>query len=259
MSLLEAKILGIGLWTPGFANVPQWLEGVKDDEVSMPGKALLNRQTARRASRLTRAMAESYRQSLDSLEIDLSTVRTVFGSALGEGEVTTKLLWQMSNKEDFSPMLFAVSVHNAASGVVSISNKNREFTTSLAADADTPAMGLMETFALMHSSEEPAALICGDDASPEGLVPDEEAFDLVAGALVLQKYQAGEDPRLGILSLPTRSKEEVLKVSLADSLRRNCQAGLLNLIDHIARKQPGTIALDYGAGKGWQSELRFTP
>jgi hypothetical protein len=70
--------------------------------------------------------------------------------------------------EDFSPMKFAVSVHNAAAGLVSISTHNRAFTTSVAADHDTPAMALLEGIGAMAALDRPA-VVCGDEAAPEGL------------------------------------------------------------------------------------------
>ena len=67
--------------------------------------------------------------------VDPSKAPTIVGSAIGEAATMIGLLDQMWRRhEPMSPAEFTVSVHNAASGLISICNKNRGMTTSLAAD-----------------------------------------------------------------------------------------------------------------------------
>ena len=149
---LELAITGVGLWLPTEA------------EPKAPGE-LLDRRSKRRASPITLALAEVFGQAANQAQVDLATVSAVFGSALGQAHTMISLLDQMWREgTGLSPMMFATSVHNAAAGVVSIASKNRGFTTSLAADYDTPAMSLIEAAKLVATRNAPVVVACGDEA-----------------------------------------------------------------------------------------------
>ena len=254
---MRARITGVGLWSPGYPNAGAWLAGEADPELEKPKKAkVLDRQCARRASPFAKAMAIAFEEAVSQAEVDPTTVATVFGSALGETEVMLKLLDQMhKGEDDFSPMLFAVSVHNAASGLVSISTKNRAFTTSVAADYDTPAMALMEAVAASIDFGVPAVLVCGDEASPDGLVPDDQSFENIAVALVVDA-QAATAGGLGLADVrgleirPGKADD-----SIPPRLQRSPQAGLLELVNAVVRRRFGRVSLDRGEGSGWSIEL----
>jgi len=53
-----------------------------------------------------------------------------------------------------------MSVHNAASGPISISNKNRAWRSPVAADADTPAAALIEAIGLVLGDGGPVVVAC---------------------------------------------------------------------------------------------------
>lgn len=256
---LSAQITGVGLWTPGYGNVEAWRTGASDPEVTKAKAKILDRQCSRRASPFGKAMAFAFEQAVGQAGIDVAQVATVFGSALGETHVMIKLLHQMREpEEDFSPMLFAISVHNAASGLVSISTKNRAFTTSVASDYDTPAMGLMEAIGASRDLGVPAVLVCGDEASPEGLVPEDQTFETLAGAVVVE---ADSSERPGLARITDLSLDPVLAAAaeIPARLARNPQVGLLDLIDAVVHRRWGATRLDRGEGAGWTARVCEPP
>lgn len=150
-------------------------------------------------------------------------------------------------------MSFATSVHSAASSVVSISAGNRAFTTSLSADYDTASAALMEAWGVVQTMDLPTVVVCGDDHSPSDFVPDEEAFDLLAVALSLEPWTKAPAPDrtvLGYLSLPHVGKASLGAIETSAQVARNPQAGLLDVVAHLAAGRSGTVRLDRGFGNG---------
>ncbi len=240
-------IRGVGLWLTGYPDCAAWLAGAPV-ETTLAEAEVLGLRNRRRASAFSRAMADAYGEAVAAAGIDAATSPTVFGSALGEVEVMLKLLDQMwREKTDVSPSLFSTSVHNAASGVVTIATKNHGYTTSLAADYDTPAMALMEAVGLVATTGATVVVTCADEDAPEDLVPDEERFGLVSAAVAIGP--AG-DARVH-LSAPHRAEPDLSGADLPPALARNPQAGLLDLVDAVLRQRKGILRLDRGRGDGW--------
>ena len=253
----KVGVKGVGLWLPGFPNTQAWLTGQLNPEMPRPKPAVLDRQCARRASAFAKILALSYGEATEQAQTSQTDVSLIFGSSLGETSIMLRLLSQIVTEDsDFSPMLFAVSVHNAASGLVSISTKNRAFTTSVAADYDTPAMGLLEAAAASWKFKSPAVLVCGDEAAPKGLVPEEQAFDDLAAALVLDTNLENGGPYIAELEGLQQDTEGDIFADLPPPLARNPQAGILDLADAILRRRNGRVRLDRGAGHGWSVHVR---
>ncbi len=253
-----ARVVGVGLSTPGYPSAAAWRLGTPDPSYVVPARAaVLDRACSRRASPFARAMAVAYREAAGDLPLD--EIGSVFGSALGETTVMLELLGQMLTgvEEDFSPMRFAVSVHNAASGLVSISTGNRRFTTSVAADHDTPAMALLEALAVVASSNRPVVVVCGDEASPAGLVDGDRQFEQLAVAIALAP---GEGPALARLEGVDRDDGRSHDPpSLDPKLAKNPQIGLLDLVNGVLHGQRGPVRLDRGRGRGYRAHLGGRP
>jgi hypothetical protein len=249
------QISGVGLWTPGFSDAASWLGGVADPERPAPQAAWLEPRARRRASLLTRALAEVANQAAAQAGVDLAVVPTVFGSALGEAATMIGLLDQMWREGgELSPMGFTLSVHNAAAGVVSIAAKNRGFTTSIAADYDTPAMAIVEAQALLAAGAPAVLIVCGDEAAPAHLVPDPQRFEALAVALVLTP--AGHPgPCVARLSGPRLGQPTLEGAEAHEDLARSPEIGLLDLVDAALRGRCGVLRLDRGEGRGYCVEL----
>lgn len=251
-------IIGTGLCTASFDGLDAWRSNTPSDEPVVPTGQILDRRSRRRASLLMKGLADVYQQSVDSSGVDPETTASVFGSALGEARTMIGLLDQMwASNEAPSPMAFATSVHNAASGAVSIGTKNRAFTTSIAADYDTPAMALVEAQGLLSEGCDAVIIVSGDEAAPEKIVRDEFDWDYFCGGIVLT-LDTQHPRRIGQISQPFIDREHLAQLPrLPEKLARNPQAGLLGLLDVLARREAGIVRLDRGDGLGWA--VQFTP
>lgn len=258
-------ITGLGLWTDRHADAAAWLSaappsGDADEAPAKAPAATLDRRSRRRASIITRALAEVFEQAVTQAGVDPAAVATVFGSAVGEANTMIGLLDQMWREQtDMSPMKFALSVHNAASGLTTIGAKNTRFTTSLAADWDTPAMALIEAAGLLACGHERVVVVCGDEAAPVDLVPAADQFELLAAAVVLEPLATTEPTRrLATLGSPALGNGAATHHSIdaSDTIVRNPQVGLLNIVDAVMRSAWGSVPLDAGRGRGYRVSLQ---
>jgi len=259
MSGARFKITGVGLWMSGTASAEAWAGGdIASEEAVKPKGHGLDKRNKRRASQHARALADVYHEALTQAGADPETVATVFGSSLGEAGTMIKLLEQIHReKTSPSPMAFAMSVHNAASGLVSIGGKNRGFTTSIAADYDTPAMALAEGFGLAERFKVPVIVAVADEDAPRDLVPDNELFDAVAAAVCIEAMDSETQP-LAVVEgpLPLSVGKATLAGAETDELHgRSPATGMLDLVDAVQRGKRGVLRLDRGRGRGWCVEL----
>lgn len=262
----EVAVVGWGAYVSGYAGLADWLAGRPSPEPTAPVGSLVPVRDRRRASPLSRAMADAYGAAVAGAGLDPAEVASVFGSALGEVSTMIGLLDQMwSANTPLSPMKFATSVHNAASGMISIATGNRGFTTSLGADYDTPAMGLLEGIGFVQSRGEAVVVCCGDEAPPDDLVPGQLGWSLLSTAVALCPVEraplgavrlsapspspaAPAGPGLEANALPAPETEA--------ALGRNPSVGLFDLVVALERGLEGAVRLDRGAGRGYCVRLR---
>jgi hypothetical protein len=252
-------ITGLGLWVHGFPSAGAWAAGARDDEAVKPAGKALDRVNRRRASALDRALADAVAEALAQAGADPATAPVVIGSSIGEAATMIGLLDEMwRNRSPMSPADFTMSVHNAASGLISISNKNRGMTTSIAADHDTPAAALLEGIGLALSHGGPVVVACGDEPAPPSLVQHAPPWSMLVAAVVLAPLRAAE-PCLASLRI-TRGEPPTIDLGRLDRLLvDNPQIGMLALVDTVARRLAGTVPLDNGSGSGYRAVLAPGP
>lgn len=254
MRFPPVAILGVGMWQPGFPSAKAWLAGTPDPAAEKPVGLALDRVNRRRAGALGRSLADATAEALAAAGVDPSQAPTIVGSAIGEAATMIGLLDQMWRRhEPMSPAEFTVSVHNAASGLISICNKNRGMTTSLAADADTPAAALMEGAGMVLTHGVPVVVACGDEPAPENLAGQAPPWAMLASAVVLGP--AGRDGRLADLELALGPKATRRGEGFSTLACANPQIGLAWLVDAVLRGHSGLVALDAGQGRGYVADL----
>lgn len=254
---LGVAITGIGLWLPGFADVAAWLGRARDASLPAPQGLAYDRVNRRRASGLGRALGDAVAQALQMAAVEPSRVAVVVGSSIGEAATMIGLLEQMfRTREPVSPAAFTVSVHNAASGLLSIAQRNTGFTTSLAADDDTPAAALLEGAGLIAAGHDAVVVACADEASPEGLLTSAPAWHMLAAAVVLRPPDA---QALARLWLPVDGPPTLPGADVPDELARNPQVGLLDVVDAALRRRAGVLRLDRGGGRGVLAAIEPEP
>jgi len=256
----EVAVLGCGAFVPGFDGLTGWAEAGPSDAHDAPRAELIPKRQRRRASPLSKALADAFSDALAATSLDPAEVASVFGSAIGEASTMVGLLDQMWGEAAMlSPMRFATSVHNAASGVISIATGNRGITTAIGADFDTPAMSLMEGFGLVLGRGESVIVCCGDESPPVDLIPDGAGWGMMTAAIAIGP--ADQAP----LSCPRLSELTIAEATIKLPERGDTQSawiagnpniGLLDLAVAIRSGEDGLLRLDRGRGRGYSIRLR---
>lgn len=252
---MEAAVVGLGLFVPGHPTLAHFSTEPADEAARIPAGAFLDPRTRRRASVVTRALADVYGEALSQSGLDPRDVASVFGSALGEASTMISILDQIFREHGpVSPMKFVTSVHNTAAGLVSIASKNQGFATSIGADYDTPAMALAEGLGLVVARGMPSIVVAGEEPSPEGLIPDESTWGLFAGAVALAPVESAPKEAMRVRAFisgePTIAPSET-----SPALSRSPVTGILDLVVALSRRETGRLRLDRGQGRGFVVEL----
>lgn len=257
---IRVAVTGLGMFLPGFPNATAWAEKTElpVDDPRKPSGLAFDRVNRRRASQMGRAIGDSVAEAMAAAGVDTRTTPVIVGSSIGEANAMLGLLDEMWREQaPMSPAVFTVSVHNAASGLLSISMKNKGYTTSIAADYDTPAATLLEAIGLIATGTNAVACVCADEASPRSLLEYAPHWDMLSAAVVLQA--AGAPHALAHLTVDDcgddRSDITVAPADLAEGFAHSPQVGMMDLVDAIQRGQLGKLALDRGTGRGYRVTL----
>jgi hypothetical protein len=256
-STTTVAIAGVGLYLPGYPSASSWAAGQFDGELPAPTGLAFDRRNKRRTRVFGRAIGDSAMEAIDAAGADRSLAPIVVGSSIGESSTLISLLEQMCRVQGpMSPADFTVSVHNAASGLLSISSNNRGFCTSMAADHNTTAVSLLEGIGLVLQRQEPVLVVCCDEAAPQFLIEQSECWDLLAGAVVLAPV-ASDLPCLAKLNVHLTGTADLAPAAASTAISMNPQIGMLDLINAVQAQRDGRVALDRGKGTGFVAELNF--
>jgi 3-oxoacyl-(acyl-carrier-protein) synthase len=235
-------VRGTGVWTPGFADVTAWREGRPDPSVEKPRCSLVDARLKRGSSRFANMLGEVVEQACVSGGVDPRTVPTVYGSSLGEIETMVMLLRMLYEEEGkLSPNRFKNSVHNAASGLVSIGTGNQAFSTAIAGGDRSFETSLLEAWALLNEVGGHAVLAVADDRPPE---PLHELGDY--GALAVGFALSTEPSPNSLMTLQHLRRAEhpiAPRARVPAELAPNCAAAALELLDAVLARRVGTVSL----------------
>ncbi len=185
---------------------------------------------------------------------DLREVPTIFGSAYGEIRTAFDQMDMIEREGVPSPARFKNSVHNTASGHVSIATGNMRFSTSLAAGPATFAMCLLEAFAWLDVHRGSVIVSVADEPLPDHLAAS-GCYDPLGIAFHLTAKHGATAAGLGELSDLRRRGPECSPAGIPERLAKNpCAAGLL-LLESVLRKRSGTVPVEISRG-AWSVELR---
>lgn len=222
-ALPALAVRGVGVWTPRFPDLPSLCAGAPLDPPRAEAPApLIPPKQRRRATTLARMAATALAEACTAAAIDVASLPTVFASMLGEVEAAAELITSMAQASPLSPTRFQNSVHNTASGLLSIATGQTGFTTSIAAGRDLAAMGLLEALALACSLGAPVALVLEEERWPPSL-SELPPFEPACVALVVEPARDASLPRLARLSHgdphsdPPLAELAALHASLLDS------------------------------------------
>ncbi|CNJ25142.1 Uncharacterised protein [Yersinia rohdei] len=154
---------------PGMGSHEHWISWARDSELStqwqgaLPKLSHIPMMSARRMSTGSRLAVEAGLSLLDSAPADMA----IFTSRHGELERTYKVLQCLKQQQNISPTDFAMSVHNTASGWLTITASDTMPVTSLAAGIDSFQQGIIEAMGMLASGAERVLLVDFDGVLPD--------------------------------------------------------------------------------------------
>lgn len=171
---MTADLVGIGAWGPGFNNwteLQPLLANTSDGEnlqwvTQTPKPEIIPANERRRAPLPVRAAVEVSWQALQQSGLASSDVACVFGSGLGDTEITDYMCRVLTTAEkQLSPTKFHNSVHNAAAGYWTISTGCMKSANSIAAYQNTAGLALLEAIIQCQQHREPVLITLFDTAA----------------------------------------------------------------------------------------------
>ena len=188
MTELHCALLGVGVWGRGFENwntLQTKLLGEQthvDDELTMatPKPVMIPANERRRAPLLVKMAVEVSDQALQQSGLKSEDVACVFGSGLGDTEITDYMCRVLaSDVKQLSPTKFHNSVHNAAAGYWTISSECMKVANSVAAYHETAGLAFLEAITHCSLNDEPVLITLFDDrahAAYRSIFDADEAF-----------------------------------------------------------------------------------
>ena len=164
---INIKITDCFALSPGLSTNEDWMTWAQrgqSDQSTLPAFDLVPSSMRRRMSLSSKLVMQASLLLSSRHDIDYG----IFISRHGELQRTYKLLNEILSGEEASPIAFSQSVHNTASGLFTIADKNPLPVTSLAACQDSFQQGLVEAFARLNVEvNQKILLVCFDDLVPK--------------------------------------------------------------------------------------------
>lgn len=208
MSKLRFDLHAAGVLAPGLASLADLRAAcraglpVPTAAFALPMPAMLPPNECRRASEVARLALACIEQALQSSPFPVETLRSVFATDEGTGDVCKKMLESLATTRQLSPLLFTNSVHNAPSGYFSIASRNRLSAAVVSLGLESFACGLICAVSEATVLHQPVLLVSYDAAmSPpiDELLPITEP---IATAWILSERSANAQlPALGAFEL----------------------------------------------------------
>ncbi len=245
-------VSGVGFWAPGCPNAEAWAAGREEPSAIRPPCDILNPRIGRYCSLVTRMAVETFTQAGRQAQADLSEVASVFGSAYGEIQIAFEQLEMIRQEGVPSPARFKNSVHNTASGHVSIATGNTGFSTAVAAGQATFAMALLESWVWLEAHGG-AIIVCVADEPLPAYLTDAAPYEALGVAFHLCAEPAAT--AIGRLSALRRGGAEA-GGGIPGRWAGNPCAAALPLLEAVLERRPGTVPLELGE-QAWCADLEI--
>jgi len=170
MGNLHFNLHAAGVLAPGMTSLAQLRAICRGDEphapapLLVPSPAMLPTNERRRASPAVRLVLACVAQALQDSPFSGESLRSVFATDEGTGEVCQQMLDALATTRQVSPLLFPNSVQNAPSGYFSIAWRNRQPATVLSLGLESFASGLLCAVTEAAACRQPVLLVVYDPA-----------------------------------------------------------------------------------------------
>ncbi|MGN6112565.1 MAG: beta-ketoacyl synthase chain length factor [Luteimonas sp.] len=251
MTLLVAKVEGIGFWADG---LPSWEAArtfVATGELPMdaparPSPELLPANERRRAPGSVAVALEAALAACRAAGADPAELSSVFASTHGDLGITDYICSTLaSDASSLSPTRFHNSVHNAAAGYWTIGAGSHAPATAISSYDATFAQGLVEAMSQLATGAPRVLLVAYDAPSVDPLAAASPSRGLLGGALVLSRNPDPDLPRLRGTFVDAEAPAP--SGPLAQRLGANAMAPMLPLFQALAS---GVDLLQLIAGPG---------
>jgi hypothetical protein len=167
---LSFNLHAAGVLAPGIASLAQLRAICRGDEpyatapLVVPSPAMLPANERRRTSPAVRLVLACVAQALQDSPFPVESLRSVFATDEGTGEVCQQMLHALATTRQVSPLLFPNSVQNAPSGYFSIAWRNRQPATVVSLGLESFASGLLCAVTEAAACRQPVLLVVYDPA-----------------------------------------------------------------------------------------------
>lgn len=259
MTLLVAKIEGIGFWADG---LPSWEAArafaaggaLPGDAPARPAPELLPANERRRAPGTVAVALDAALAACRAAGADPAALPSVFASTHGDLGITDYICATLAGDDpaSLSPTRFHNSVHNAAAGYWTIGAGSHAAATALSAGGGTFAQALVEAMSQLQAGEPRVLLVAYDGPSAGPLAAVARSEGLLGAALVLSRAPDPTLPRLRgtFVAAPAPTPPG----PLGRRLGANAMAPMLPLFDALASGRD-LIQLDAGPGRALRVEI----
>ena len=262
--MTEVDIAGVGIWSEQFGNWDEFREVLAGAEVESAGALkpeLIPARERRRAPAAVKMAVEVMDQACRMAGIDATDVATVFGSGMGDMQITDYICRTLAEAPRMvSPTKFHNSVHNAATGYWSIATGSHFPANAISAYSNTVAASLLEGAVQAVEEDLPVLVALEELAAPQPFKSVIEVDEPLAMALLLIPKGQAAAPLAG-LSLAVRpeaaSNPAALHVA-GTEFHNNFAAPLLPLLAALAQGEASTSALPLSGGATLELALEFT-
>lgn len=233
-------IVGLGAWSPSFANWAAFCSGLdtgmwSSDVVLQP--ELIPPRERRRAPQFVKMAIDVMDQACTMATMSPNDIAVVFSSSMGDMQITDYLCRALAASPKLvSPTRFHNSVHNAAPGYWSITTGAMTPATAVSAYEHSATMAFLEAAIQVVEEDTPVVLVTQEIAAPEALrdtCPSEHPFS----AAVLMTPAGLRDSAICSLEFSVSEQTSVwpaLDPRLEDDFATNFGARLLPLMTAIA-------------------------
>lgn len=135
---------------------------VSAEDLQLPSPEMLPANERRRASQVVRLTQACIQQALENCPFPVESLRSVFATDEGTGEVCQRVLEAVTTTRQVSPLIFSNSVQNAPSGYFSISWRNRQSSTVVSLGLESFSSGLLCAVTEAIDCAQPVLLVAYD-------------------------------------------------------------------------------------------------
>lgn len=252
MGNLRFDLYAAGVLTPAFSSLADVRAACRRGQppataapFALPSPMALPANDRRRTSQVVRLTLACIEQTLQSSPFPGETIRSVFATDEGTGEVCQQLLETLATTRQVSPLLFPNSVLNAPSGYFSIARRNRQPITVVSQGLQSFAGGLLCAVTETVATRQPVLLVAYDPAMTSPLDELLAVTEPAATAWILSAALAPEDIEpLGSFALNLESasaaQESPLPAWLPPRLLNNSSARALAALG-LLEAQPEAV------------------